>query len=108
MLVPEWDGVGRVEVLELGCEECRVSRGARKAVEVLPESEVDETRGKVGVEDDAARPVTVPYPLDLILGDLELVFAIVEASKRVSVSSSSRSLSLSRFEFDLDIGVTSG
>jgi len=108
MLVPECDGVGRVEVLELGCDECRVSRGARKAVEVLPESEVDETRGKLEVEDDAARPVAVPYPLNLILEGLELVFAIVEGSTRASVSSSSRSLSLSRFELDLDIGVTSG
>lgn len=108
MLVSEWDGVGSVEVLGFGCEECRVSRGARKAVEVLPESEVDETRGKVGVEDETVGPVAVPYPPSLILEDLEFVFVMGGASTRVSVSLSSRSLSLSRFELDLDVWATSG
>lgn len=85
-----------------------MSRGARKAVEVLPESEVEEMRGKLEVEEEAARPVAVPYPPNLILGDLELVFVVLEVSARVSVSSSSRSRSLSRFEFDLDIEGVSG
>ena len=104
MLVSEWDGVGSVEVLGFGCEEW----GARKAVEVLPESEVDETRGKVGVEDETVGPVAVPYPPSLILEDLEFVFVMGGASTRVSVSLSSRSLSLSRFELDLDVWATSG
>ena len=97
-----------MEVLGFGFEECRVSRGARKAVEVLPESEVDETRGKVELEEDAARPVAVPYPLNLILEDLEPVLVMLEVSTRVSMSSSSRSLSLFRIELDLDIEGTSG
>jgi hypothetical protein len=108
MLVPEWDGVGGAESLGFGCEECRVRRGARKAVEVLPESEVEEMSGKLEVEEEAARPVVVPYPPSLILGDLELVFEILEVSTRVSVSSSSRSRSLSRAEVDLDIEGKSG
>lgn len=108
MLVPEWDGVKSAEPLEFGFEECRASRGARKAVEVLPESEVDEMRGKLEVEEEAARPVAVPYPSSLILEDLELVFVVLEVSTRVSVSSSSRSRSRSRFEVDLDIEGMSG
>ena len=108
MLVPGWDGVRSVELVELGCEKFRVSRGARKAVEVLPESEVEEMSGKLEVEEEAARPVVVPYPLSLILGDLELVLEILEVSTRVSVSSSSRSRSLSRAEVDLDIEGKSG
>ena len=91
-----------------GCEECRARRGARNAVEVLPESEVDEIRGKLEVEEEVARPVVVPYPLNLTLEDLELVLATVEVSTRVSASLSSRSRSLSRFEVDLDIEGTSG
>lgn len=76
---------------------------------MLPESEVDEMRGKLEVEEEAARPVVVPYPLSLILGDLELVFVVLEMSTRVSVSSSSsRSRSLSRLEVDLDIEGVSG
>lgn len=109
MLVPEWDGVKNVDVLGFGCEECRVSRGARKAVEVLPESEVDEIRGKLEVEEEAARPVAVPCPPSLTLEGLELVPAVVAVSIRVSVSSlSSPSRSLSRFEPDLDIEGMSG
>jgi hypothetical protein len=98
VLVPEW------ELLGLGCEECRVSRGARKVVEVFPESEVDEMRGKLEVEEAVARPVAVPYPPpSLILGDLELVLETLEMSTRVSsVSISSRSRSLSRVEPGLD------
>lgn len=108
MLVPGWDGFGRAEPLGSGCEECLVSRGARNAVEVFPESEVDEMRGKLEVEDEVARPVVVPYPLSLTLEDLELVLAAVEVSTRVSASLSSRSRSLSRFEADLDKEGTSG
>ena len=104
MLVPEWGGVGNVELLVFGCEECRVSRGARKVVEVLPESEVEEMRGKLEVEEEVARFVAVPYPPNLTLGDLELVLEILAVSTRVSsVSSSSRSRSLSRVEPALDI-----
>ena len=96
MLVPGW------ELLGFGCEECLVSRGARKVVEVLPESEVDEMRGKVEVEEEVARLVAVPYPPSLTLGDLELVLETLEMSTRVSsVSMSSRSRSLSRVEPDL-------
>lgn len=96
MLVPEW------ELLGFGCEECRVSRGARKVVEVLPESELEEMRGKLEVE-EVARPVAVPYPPSLILGDLEFVLETLEVSTRVSsVSMSSRPRSLSRVEPDLD------
>jgi len=91
-----------------GCEECRVSLGARKVVEVLPESEVDEMRGKLEVEEEAARPVVVPYTPSLILEDLEFVLAMLEVSTRVSASLSSRSRSLSRFELDLDIEGISG
>lgn len=108
MSVPEWEGVGSVEPLDPGCEECRVRRGARKAVDVLPESEVDEMSGKLEVEEEAARPVVVPYPPSLILEDLELVLAVLEVSTRVSVSLSSRSRSLSRFEVDLDMEGASG
>ena len=108
MLVPGWDGFGSAEPLGPGCEECRVRRGARKAVEVLPESEVDEMRGKLEVEEDVARPVVDPYPPSLVLEDLELVLAVGDVSTRVSVSLSSRSRSLSRFEVDLDIEGTSG
>lgn len=108
MLVPEWDGVESVDVLGFGCEECRVSRGARKAVEVLPESEVDEIRGKLEVEEEAARPVAVPCPPSLTLEGLEFVLVMVGVSTRVSVSLSSRSRSLSRFELDLDIEGMSG
>lgn len=97
-----------MDVLEFGCEECRVSRGARKVVEVLPESEVVEMRGKLEVEEEAARPVAVPYPPSLTLEGLELVFATLEVSTSVSVSLSSRSRSLSRFELDLDIEGVSG
>lgn len=93
--------------MELGCEALRVSRGARKAVEVVPESEVDGMRGKLEVE-EAARPVVVPYPFNLIFGDLVLVLVVLEVSTRVSVSSWSRSRSVSWFEFDLDIVGTSG
>jgi len=107
MLVPGWDGFGSAELLVSGCDECRVRRGARKAVEVLPESEVDEMRGKLEVE-EVARPVVVPYPPSLTLEDLELVLAVLEVSTRVSASLSSRSRSLSRFEVDLDIEGTSG
>ena len=96
-----------MEVLGFGFDECRVSRGARKAVKVFPESDVDETRGKLELE-EVARSVAVPYPPSLILEDLELVLAMLEVSTRVPVSSSSRSLSLSRIEFDLDIEGTSG
>ena len=97
MLVPEWGLLG------LGCEECRVSRGARKVVEVVPESEVDEMRGKLEVEEAVVRPVAVPYPPSLNLGDLELVPETLEMSTRVSsVSMSSRSRSLSRVEPGLD------
>ena len=96
MLVPEWGLLG------LGCEECRVSRGARKVVEVVPESEADERRGKLEVE-VVARPVAVPYPPSLSLGDLELVPETLEMSTRVSsVSASPRSRSLSRVEPGLD------
>ena len=85
-----------------------MSRGARKAVEVVPESEVDETRGKVELEEEVARPVAVPYPPSLVLEDLEPVLVMLGVSTRVSMSSSSRSLSLSRIELDLDIEGTSG
>lgn len=85
-----------------------MSRGARKAVEVFPESEVDETRGKLELEEEFARPVAVPYPPSLILEDLEPVLVMLGVSTRVSMSSSSRSLSLSRIELDLDIEGTSG
>lgn len=96
MFVPEW------ELLGVGCEECRVSRGARKVVEVVPESEVDEMRGKLEVEEEVARPVAVPYPPSLILGGLEFALEPLERSRRVSsVSMSSRSRSLSRVEPDL-------
>jgi hypothetical protein len=109
MLIPGWDGVESVVVFEPGCEECRVSRGARKVVEVVPESEVEEMRGKLEVEEEVARPVAVPYPPSLILEDLELVLETREASTRVSsVSFSSRTRSLSRLELDLDIEGTSG
>src|SRR5882762_1769360 len=97
MLVPGWGLLG------FGCEECRVSRGARKVAEVLPESEIDDMRGKLEVEEEVARPVAVPYPPSLILGDLELVPETLEMSTRVSsVSISSRSRPLSRVEPDLD------
>jgi len=108
MLVPGWDGFGSAELLGPGCEECLVSRGARNAVEVFLESEVDEMRGKLEVEDEVASPVVVPYPLSLTLEDLELVLVVVEVSTRVSASSLSRSRSLSRFEVDLDNEGTSG
>ena len=97
-----------MEVLGLGFEEWRVSRGARKAVEVLPESEVDEMRGKLELEEGVARPMAVPCPVGFILEDLELAFVMLEASTRVSVPLSSRSLSLSRFELDLGIEGVSG
>ena len=106
-MAPKWDDVERVEVLGFGFDECRVSRGARKAVEVLPESEVEDMSGKLELEEEVMRPVAVPYPPNLILEDLELVFVTLEVSTRVSVSLPSRSLSLSRFEFDLDIEGTS-
>ena len=98
MLVSEW------EVLVFnGCEECRVSRGARKVVEVLPESKVVGMRGKLEVEAEVARPVVVPYALSLTLGDLEFVLETLEMSTRVSsASGSSGSRSLSRVEPDLD------
>ena len=109
MLFPEWDGVESVGLLGFGCEECRVSRGARKVDEVLPESEVEEMRGKLEVEEEVARPVAVPYPPNLILGDLELVFKTLAVSTSVSpVSWSSRSRSLSRVGPDLDIEGMSG
>lgn len=96
-------------MFEPGWEECRVSRGARKVVEVVPESEVEEMRGKLEVEEEVARPVAVPYPPNLTLEDLELVLETIEGSTRVSsVSFSSRTRSLSRFELDLDIEGTSG
>lgn len=89
MLVPGW------ELLGFGCEECRMSRGARNVVEVLPESEVDGVRGKVEVE-EVVRPVAVPCPLSLTFGDLEFALETVEVSTRVSsVSMSSRPWSLS-------------
>lgn len=96
MLVPGW------ELLGFGFEECRASRGARKVVEVLPASEVDEMRGKVEFEEEVARPVAVPYPPSLILGDLELVLETLEVSRGMSsVPMSSRSRSLSRAGPDL-------
>lgn len=102
MLFPEWDGVESVGVV--GFDECRASRGARKVDEVLLESEVEEMRGKLEVEEEVARPVAVPCPPSLILGDLELVFKMLVVSTSVSpVSLSSRSRSLSRVEPDLDI-----
>lgn len=84
-----------------------MSRGARKAVEVFPESEVEDMSGKLEFEEEVMRPVAVPYPPNFILEDLELMFVALEVSTRVSVSLPSRSLSLSRFEFDLDIEGTS-
>lgn len=71
--------------------------------EVLPESEV-EMRGMLEVEEEVVRPVAVPYPPNLILGDLELAFGMSAVSRSVSsVSWSSRSWSLSRVEPDLDV-----
>lgn len=84
-----------------------MSRGARKAVEVFPESEVEDMSGKLEFEEEVMRPVAVPYPPNFILEDLEPVFVTLEVSTRVSVSLPSRSLSLSRLGFDLDIEGTS-
>ena len=97
-----------MELVGFGFEECRVSRGARKVVEVFPGSEVDGISGKLEVE-EVASSVAVPCPPSLTRGDLVLVFEILVASTRVSsVSLSSCPRSLSRVEPDFGVGGMSG